>query len=77
MSETSESTPLTQQEPSGVDPERRRRSLIVLAAVAVSVIKAGLTSRRRTELIAAITGLARQLSIDLGAPPESPTHRGR
>ena len=38
MSETSESTPLTEQEPSGVDPERRRRSLIVLAAVAVSVI---------------------------------------
>jgi IclR family transcriptional regulator, blcABC operon repressor len=39
-----------------------------VAAVAVSVIKAGLTARRRTELIDAIGRLARDVSIELGAP---------
>jgi len=53
------------------------RGTVSLAAVAVSVIKAGLTPRRRTELLDAITGLARQLSLDLGAPPERPAKRGR
>jgi len=53
------------------------RGTVSLAAVAVSVIKAGLTSRRRTELLDAITGLAHQLSIDLGAPPETRPNRGR
>ena len=38
-----------------------------VAAVAVSVIKAGLTPRRRTELIDAIRLLARDVSIELGA----------
>jgi DNA-binding IclR family transcriptional regulator len=37
------------------------------AAVAVSVIKAGLTARRRTELVEAIGRLARDLSEALGA----------
>jgi DNA-binding IclR family transcriptional regulator len=40
-----------------------------VAAVAVSVIKAGLTARRRTELIASVRQLAQQLSDALGAPP--------
>jgi len=39
-----------------------------VAAVAVSVIKAGLTPRRRTELIDAIRLLARDVSVELGAP---------
>ena len=38
------------------------------SAVAVSVIKAGLTARRRAELIAAVRALARSLSGELGAP---------
>lgn len=37
------------------------------SAVAVSVIKAGLTPRRRAELIAAVRDLARRVSIQLGA----------
>jgi DNA-binding IclR family transcriptional regulator len=45
------------------------------AAVAVSVIKAGLTPRRRTELVASIRRLAAGMSAGLGAPaapvPES------
>jgi DNA-binding IclR family transcriptional regulator len=40
-----------------------------VAAVAVSVIKAGLTARRRTELVAAIRRLAAVLSAELGATP--------
>jgi DNA-binding IclR family transcriptional regulator len=38
------------------------------SAVAVSVIKAGLTPRRRAELIAAVGDLARCISTELGAP---------
>ncbi len=48
------------------------------AAVAVSVIKAGLTARRRDEIVRAITGLARELSGALGGaapPPVGPTAR--
>jgi DNA-binding IclR family transcriptional regulator len=37
-----------------------------VAAVAVSVIKAGLAARRRDEIVAAITGLAREISGALG-----------
>jgi IclR family transcriptional regulator, blcABC operon repressor len=43
------------------------RSAEPIAAVAVSVIKAGLTVRRRTELIKAIQGLAARLSHELGS----------
>ena len=39
------------------------------AAVAVSVIKAGLSAERRQALVAAIGGLARDLSAALGAAP--------
>jgi DNA-binding IclR family transcriptional regulator len=42
-----------------------------VAAVAVSVIKAGLDPERRQELIAAIGTLARQLSAALGALPQA------
>jgi len=45
------------------------------AAVAVSVIKAGLTPRRRTELVDAIRRLAQQVSIELGAPPAAEPRR--
>jgi DNA-binding IclR family transcriptional regulator len=44
-----------------------------LAAVAVSVIKAGLTPRRRGELVASIRRLAQTVSAELGAPPSRPT----
>jgi DNA-binding IclR family transcriptional regulator len=44
------------------------RGPAAVAAVAVSVIKAGLTPRRRAELIEAIGRLARDLSAELGAP---------
>jgi len=44
------------------------RGPAAVAAVAVSVIKAGLTPRRRTELVDAIRLLARDVSIELGAP---------
>ncbi|MFM1987482.1 MAG: hypothetical protein RJA99_439 [Pseudomonadota bacterium] len=48
------------------------------AAVAVSVIKAGLTPTRRAELADAITRLAAQVSIELGAPlPGATGARGR
>lgn len=40
-----------------------------VAAVAVSLIKAGLTARRRTEILRAITGLAAAISASLGAAP--------
>jgi DNA-binding IclR family transcriptional regulator len=40
-----------------------------IAAVAVSVIKAGLTPHRRQELVSAVRQLAGQLSDALGAPP--------
>jgi DNA-binding IclR family transcriptional regulator len=40
------------------------------AAVAVSVIKAGLTAARREELIAGIQALASAISIELGAPSQ-------
>jgi DNA-binding IclR family transcriptional regulator len=42
-----------------------------IAAVAVSVIKAGLTARRRTELVETIRRLARAISEELGAPAQS------
>lgn len=40
-----------------------------IAAVAVSVIKAGLSSRRRDEIVEAITGLADAISSHLGGSP--------
>jgi DNA-binding IclR family transcriptional regulator len=40
-----------------------------LAAVAVSVIKAGLAPRRRTELVDAIRRLAEAIAVELGAGP--------
>ncbi len=43
------------------------RGRSAVAAVAVSVIKAGLTPRRRTELVDAIRLLARDVSVELGA----------
>ncbi|MCA3178371.1 MAG: IclR family transcriptional regulator [Burkholderiaceae bacterium] len=47
-----------------------------MAAVAVSVIKAGLTPRRRTELVDAIRRLADAVAVELGAGPEAaPTRR--
>lgn len=47
-----------------------------MAAVAVSVIKAGLTPRRRTELVEAIRRLADAVAVELGAGPEAaPTRR--
>jgi len=42
-----------------------------MAAVAVSVIKAGLTPRRRTELVEAIRRLADAVAVELGAEPEA------
>lgn len=42
-----------------------------VAAVAVSVIKAGLPDARRQELVAAIAALARQVSAALGALPHA------
>jgi DNA-binding IclR family transcriptional regulator len=51
-----------------------------LAAVAVSVIKAGLTPRRRAELVDAIRALARAMSVELGGrvspPPAAPAPVG-
>ena len=46
-----------------------------IAAVAVSLIKAGLSKPRRDEIVDAITGLARAISADLGGspPPVSPS----
>lgn len=46
------------------------------AAVAVSVIKAGLTPRRRDELAGAIRRLADAVSAELGAPVAAPRRRG-
>jgi DNA-binding IclR family transcriptional regulator len=43
-----------------------------VAAVAVSVIKAGLTARRRDEIVSAITGLAREISSVLGGAQVAP-----
>jgi DNA-binding IclR family transcriptional regulator len=40
-----------------------------IAAVAVSLIKAGLSPRRRDQIVEAITGLARAISADLGGLP--------
>jgi DNA-binding IclR family transcriptional regulator len=48
------------------------RGLAAQAAVAVSVIKAGLTPRRRTELVESIGRLAAEMSAQLGAPPGTP-----
>jgi len=45
------------------------------AAVAVSVIKAGLTPRRRAELVDAIRRLAQQVSVELGAPAAAEPRR--
>jgi DNA-binding IclR family transcriptional regulator len=45
------------------------RGLAAVAAVAVSVIKAGLTTKRRAELILGIRQLAADISTELGAPP--------
>jgi len=39
-----------------------------IAAVAVSLIKAGLSERRRAQIVAAIKGLAAAISADLGGP---------
>lgn len=47
------------------------------AAVAVSVIKAGLTPKRRAELTGAIVRLAAQVSIELGATLPGSTPGGR
>jgi DNA-binding IclR family transcriptional regulator len=47
-----------------------------LAAVAVSVIKAGLTPRRRAELVDAIRRLADAIAVELGAAP-GPAPAGR
>ncbi len=46
-----------------------------VAAVAVSVIKAGLGPRRRQELVQAVRQLAEQLSTELGAAPARPLPR--
>jgi DNA-binding IclR family transcriptional regulator len=46
------------------------------AAVAVSVIKAGLTARRRTELVDAIRSLAGRLSAELGGTAAAAPSRG-
>lgn len=45
------------------------RGTSALAAVAVSVIKAGLTAKRRAELVQGIRQLAASISTELGAPP--------
>jgi DNA-binding IclR family transcriptional regulator len=52
-------------------PVRSARSDRPTAAVAVSVIKAGLGPRRRAELAEAIRTLAERLSAELGATPPS------
>ena len=44
-----------------------------VAAVAVSVIKAGLSTRRRSELVASVRQLAQELSNALGAAPRRAT----
>lgn len=49
-------------------PVHDARGGVPVAAVAVSVIKAALAPRRRTELVAAIRQLAARLSAELGAP---------
>ena len=48
---------------------RGARGTDALAAVAVSVIKAGLAPRRRTELVDAIRRLADAIAVELGAAP--------
>jgi len=45
------------------------RGSTAVAAVAVSVIKAGLTAKRRAELVQGIRQLAADISTELGAPP--------
>ena len=45
------------------------RGTTAVAAVAVSVIKAGLTAQRRAELVQGIRQLAANISTELGAPP--------
>ena len=45
------------------------RGAASVAAVAVSVIKAGLTAKRRAELVQGIRQLAANISTELGAPP--------
>jgi len=45
------------------------RGSTAVAAVAVSVIKAGLTAKRRAELVHGIRQLATDISTELGAPP--------
>ncbi len=45
------------------------RGASAIAAVAVSVIKAGLTARRRAEIVQGICQLAADISTELGAPP--------
>ena len=45
------------------------RGTAAVAAVAVSVIKAGLTTKRRAELVLGIRQLAADISTELGAPP--------
>lgn len=45
------------------------RGTTAVAAVAVSVIKAGLTAKRRAELVQGIRQLAANISTELGAPP--------
>jgi len=56
-----------------VFPARQSQAI---AAVAVSVIKAGLTARRRGEIVRAITGLAGAISASLGAAPAPAVARG-
>jgi DNA-binding IclR family transcriptional regulator len=50
---------------------RGPRGTDALAAVAVSVIKAGLTTRRRAELLDAIRRLADAIAVELGAAPDA------
>jgi DNA-binding IclR family transcriptional regulator len=45
------------------------RGKAAVAAVAVSVIKAGLTAKRRAELVQGVRQLAADISTELGAPP--------
>ena len=54
---------------------RGPRDTGALAAVAVSVIKAGLSPRRRTELVDAIRRLADAVAVELGAGPRPATGR--
>ena len=53
---------------------RAARATEASAAVAVSVIKAGLTQQRRAELIAGVRQLAARISAELGAPPLEGEH---